>query len=204
MAFVIDPSKPAAEEIKRIAGEQLSSALAALSEPGNDGAEATVHSVRKHCKRVRSIARIAGAALGSEQRRTNTAVRDASAALSPIRDAHAVLATFDVFVSARPDLVPAHGFGELREALTERASGASDAAATSERFAEASVLLRHTMDRLAERRLKLDLRDLADGAAEYHARARRRDSGGRSTTRPTRRCTSGASASRTCGTTPSC
>lgn len=173
MAFVISPDQPPADEIRRIAGEQLGSALATLAGGAAAGPEAAVHAVRKHCKRVRALVRLVQPALGSEHRRTNAAVRDASAALSPLRDAHAVLSTFDALCAARPDLVPSHGFHAVRAGLAERAEHASDASSAGERFAVAAQLLGETADRVGSWRLKIDLGDVIDGAAEFQGRARR-------------------------------
>jgi hypothetical protein len=58
MAFVIDPTRPASAEINRILTEELESALRDLADPQRKGIEATVHSVRKNCKRIRALVRV--------------------------------------------------------------------------------------------------------------------------------------------------
>lgn len=57
--------------------------------------ERAVHDVRKRCKEVRSVARLVRPSLGDDFDRFHEAIRDASNTLAPIRDAHAMLATFD-------------------------------------------------------------------------------------------------------------
>ncbi len=98
MAFVLDPSAEVAEELRRAITERLDAAIATLD--GIEGAspsevEEAVHSVRKRCKEVRGAARLVRAELGAEFDRFNHKVRRAAESLAPIRDAHAVLATFD-------------------------------------------------------------------------------------------------------------
>lgn len=173
MAFVIDPSRNAASEVRRIAIEELTAAVARLDDPQRSSAEATVHSVRKHCKRVRALARLIRDDAEAEYRRINTAARDASAALSPLRDAHAVLATFDKLIAARPDLVPASGFGKVREALAARAGSLSGAADATAGFERAASLLGAAAARVDRWKLDLDLRDLVDGAADHQRLASR-------------------------------
>lgn len=98
MAFRLQPSKKMGREVRRVARERLDLAIDTLD--GIDGAapeaiEEAVHSVRKRCKEVRGLARLVRPALGDGFRRFDRLVRDAAAELASVRDAHAVLATFD-------------------------------------------------------------------------------------------------------------
>ena len=52
------------------------------------GSRATVHDVRKRCKKVRGLLRLVRPGLGPDYRRANADVRDAARELSSLRDAH--------------------------------------------------------------------------------------------------------------------
>ena len=84
-------------EVRRVARERIDEALDLLDTLDLDDTdiERVVHDVRKRCKEVRAVARLVRASLGDEFRRFNRLVGDAADTLAPIRDAHAVLATFD-------------------------------------------------------------------------------------------------------------
>lgn len=95
---MLEPTASLENEIRRVTRERLDEALSILG--GLDGAdgpeiERAVHDVRKRCKEVRAVARLVRSALGDHFDRFDGLVRDAARELAPIRDAHAMLATFD-------------------------------------------------------------------------------------------------------------
>ena len=79
--------------------KQLTKAMADLDGMGDDDLEAVVHSVRKRGKRVRAVLRLVRPGLGDDYGPANIAVRDAGRRLAPIRDAHALLGTFDALTA---------------------------------------------------------------------------------------------------------
>jgi len=96
--FVLDPNRPVDVEIRRVTRERLSEAVQLLDRLDDADAveiERAVHDVRKRCKEVRAAARLVRSALGDDFDAFNVVVRSAADELAPIRDAHAVLATFD-------------------------------------------------------------------------------------------------------------
>jgi CHAD domain-containing protein len=93
--------------------------------------EEAVHEARKCCKRVRGLVRLVRPAMEDAYQATNTATRDAARELSPIRDAHALLATFDDLVAAHADQVPTGGIADVRRALQARAQDATHAVAAN-------------------------------------------------------------------------
>jgi len=119
-----------ADGFRRIATDELTSAIDGLAEPELQGVEATVHGARKNCKKVRGLARLVRPGLSkSTFRAVNQGTRDAAAELSSFRDANALLATFDRLLVApageleRVDLAP------VRDELARRAEDASRAVA---------------------------------------------------------------------------
>ncbi len=98
MAFQLRPTKRVRREVRQLARERLDIALAlleGLEEASAAEIEEHVHEVRKRCKEVRGLARLVRPSIGDEFDVFNALVRDAATELSSIRDAHAVLATFD-------------------------------------------------------------------------------------------------------------
>lgn len=116
-------------EVRRATHERLDEALELLDGLDQDGAdiEQAVHDVRKRCKEARAIARLVRSSAGVEYPRFNQLVRDAAETLAPIRDAHALLATFDALRSASahdPELDDVRaGLAALADAATPSAQG---------------------------------------------------------------------------------
>jgi CHAD domain-containing protein len=72
--------------------------------------------VRKRCKRVRSVARLLRPHAKALYRQENAAFRDIARRLSPLRDAHVQLATFDELVTRTDN---AERFAHLRNRVVE-------------------------------------------------------------------------------------
>ena len=104
VAYVLDPAASVTREVRRVARDRLAEAIALLASIESDDAEIerAVHDVRKRCKEVRALARLVRSSLGHDFDEINATVRTAADALAPIRDAHAVLATFDDLRASRP------------------------------------------------------------------------------------------------------
>lgn len=130
MAYRLDPRQPVGDEVRRVAAEQLSGAIAHLrAEPG-PGAE-DIHKTRTSLKKLRSLLRLVRDDLGSTAwRDLDVSLRDAGRALSGRRDADVVLETFES-VSGRLDgQVDRDTFERVRRALaadTAAAGGATEA-----------------------------------------------------------------------------
>lgn len=137
MAYEFDADESVATAVARIAHEQLDEARGHLDaaeaatggdrpgRPGDDPVEDTVHRTRKCCKRLRGLVRLVRPALGDTYTVANRGARDAARELSAIRDAHALLATFDDLAAARADQVPDGGLGPLRRRLVADAEEAT-------------------------------------------------------------------------------
>ena len=121
MSYRIRPDATVRTNVRRLVRRELARALAALDEPGALGLQETVHDVRKRCKKVRGVLRLARPGLGAEYGRANAEVRDAARELSPLRDAHATLATLDELIAST------HGERAAGGALTTSARPSSGA-----------------------------------------------------------------------------
>lgn len=111
MAYKLDLAEPLPVDLKRVAREELDSALAHLRGEGGADAEKRVHEARKSFKKVRALLRLIRAELGDKTyRRENDCLREAGRRLSAVRDA-------EVLVQTATDLRE-HATGDARKALT--------------------------------------------------------------------------------------
>jgi len=119
-----------ADGFRRIATDELTTAIDGLAAPQVQGVETTVHGARKNCKKVRGLARLVRPGLSkSTFRAINQGTRDAAAELSSFRDAHALLATFDRLLVAPAGELERLDLAAVREELARRADDASRAVA---------------------------------------------------------------------------
>ena len=155
MGYVIAPAASTRGEIRRIAAERLGEAVDRLDaligaadgalDDAPDGDE-TIHEIRKRCKEVRGLARLVRPALGDRFRRFDRTVRSAANELSALRDAHAVLATFDTLVDAQPTM----GSGARHDLRAVRSGQAALADAATAAAGGGDHRIRMARDRLQE------------------------------------------------------
>jgi len=106
--------------VARSAREQLDRALAELGDTKRDR-HAAIHEARKCCKRLRGLLRLARSGLGDKlYRRENAAVRDAARRLSALRDAEALLETYDKLSERFADKIDRRRIAPVRRALAGR------------------------------------------------------------------------------------
>ena len=173
MGYRFERDEPIPSAVHRIAREQLDEALDGLAHPDAKGHVETVHDVRKACKKLRGLVRLVRPGLGEEYARANAAFRDAARELSPIRDAHALEATFSALVAAHPGAAP-KGVRAVERALRERAEAATASIDDGdELIARAAALLRGAEARIDDWQLDDDPSLLAAGSATTYGRGRR-------------------------------
>jgi CYTH domain-containing protein/CHAD domain-containing protein len=159
VGYEIDPEVSVRREVRRIAGERLDDAIAQLTDVVD--AETAVHEARKRCKEVRGLARLIAPVLGTEFKPFDRTVRDAANQLSALRDAHALLATFDV-------LLDAHDLDTTLRSVRDHQAVLADEATVAvqdgdERIATALVLLAEARDRSQRWRVGTGFSSLRDG-----------------------------------------
>jgi CHAD domain-containing protein len=108
MAYKLNPREAVSAGVKRIARDELGEAIEALRAERGNGA---VHEVRKHLKKVRALLRLVKRDLGAAFRQENARLREIGRALSPLRDAEALIEAVDRVKTRRPEL------GALRREL---------------------------------------------------------------------------------------
>ncbi|MDX1650525.1 MAG: CHAD domain-containing protein [Myxococcota bacterium] len=140
MPYRIQANESVQEALARIAAEQLDRAEAELEDPRLD-LHATVHQVRKRCKKVRGLLRLVRPALtDGVYRRENDALRDAARLLSDLRDAEVLRRTVEDLLEEDAAALDRRAFDPVVRLLRERrdaAAGAADADGRMDAFATA-------------------------------------------------------------------
>jgi CYTH domain-containing protein/CHAD domain-containing protein len=144
MGSSLDPGKRLQGEVRRVAAERLDGAIEylaqALIDPEHNDLEVAVHETRKRCKWSRGLARLVQPALGDDFRWFDRTVRDAANQLSALRDAHAIMATFDALLDTEPD-DPVLAAARQRQAEISAAATREAVASGDERIATALTML---------------------------------------------------------------
>ena len=175
MGYVLEPGRRLQREVRRVATERLDEAIehlvGALAEPERTDLEVAVHEARKRCKSSRGLARLVKPALGDGFKSFDRTVRDAANQLSALRDAHAIVATFDVLVAAHPhDEV----LRAARDRQAEISAGATrDALATGdERITTALALLATARAAAGDWKIPRRFDTIEDGITATYRRGR--------------------------------
>ncbi|MEQ8661053.1 MAG: CHAD domain-containing protein [Gammaproteobacteria bacterium] len=176
MRAELAPSQPLPAALRRVAARELAAARGALVAPPAGDVHAGVHAARKALKRLRALLRLARPVLGRDvYKRENARLRDAGRCLAAVRDAHALVETFDLLESQHARRVEFARMLPLRSALTQAANalmlppGAADA-----NLARAVALLDATAAAVPDWPLAgADAKQLAKGLGRTHRRARR-------------------------------
>ena len=163
-------AEPVASGLSRIALEQVDRALGEIADPQLSAA-VTVHEVRKRCKKLRGLLRLARPALGRTYQRENRAIRNAARLLSTTRDAAVAVAAFDALVGDSAEEFSPDAVAALRAALAGANHAAeSPAGEPLEQFRQHMLELRNRIP--AWRMRGKAERAVARGFAEQHRLAR--------------------------------
>lgn len=108
MAYRLKHSEAVSDEIERVVKEEINRSVAEIDDPGL-AVDIGVHQVRKRCKKIRAVLRLAREPLDRDGAfdRENTFFRDLAAGLADLRDAEMLIQTHDALVTdiANPDLL---------------------------------------------------------------------------------------------------
>jgi CHAD domain-containing protein len=121
MKYTIQSDEPVSEGIKRIVDGKVERAVDHVDD-GEMGRHETVHEVRKRCKEVRAALRLVRGVLPTYSEE-NAHYRDTARRLSDIRDAQALVETFDDHVVPaveERDAMDEDALADVRETLTDR------------------------------------------------------------------------------------
>lgn len=122
MAYRIKPHKSAAKQVRRTALERLGKAREALSLPPEHHALG-IHEARKRLKEVRALLRLVREPLGDTFAQENRRLRDINRKLSAMRDASALVESWDALAQVEPALFAKRPIQSVRKRLVMRVEG---------------------------------------------------------------------------------
>jgi CHAD domain-containing protein len=126
MAYRLRFDEAVGDGVRRVCLDQLSGAVAALRDPGEDRAS-TVHEARKSVKKTRAVLRLARSSLDKPTYRSELdALRDAGRLLSGVRDSDVLVQTVDKLAERFAGQLPAVAFTTLRREVARASAGARD------------------------------------------------------------------------------
>jgi CYTH domain-containing protein/CHAD domain-containing protein len=176
VSYRLEPANQVGQQVQAVAFERIDDALERLEhlDPSDpDEFEHAIHEARKRCKELRGLSRLVRPALGKEFARFNALVRDAADELSSIRDAHAVIATFDelrVTTGRQQD----RGLERVRRHQAEHAEAAAATVAPDDpRVRRARRRLLKARERIPRWSLPSGFESLGDGLARTYERGRK-------------------------------
>lgn len=106
--------------IKRIADEQIESAIYALTRSIKANRAKAIHSARKHFKKLRALVRLVRDDVGQEAyKRENVCFRDAGRELSDVRDAEVRVETLNQLIDHYRDSLDPEQFEGIRQVLID-------------------------------------------------------------------------------------
>lgn len=173
MAFRVTAGETAEQAIRRIASEQIDGALRDLDDDGLDEHE-TVHEVRKRCKKIRGLLRLARPSFEDTYRAENARFRDAARRLSDLRDATTLLECLDALLDRYDDRVDRGRFAGVREELERRRTALAADQGLDDRLGEVAHAMQTARNRVGSWSIEDDgFAAVAGGIGRTYRRARR-------------------------------
>lgn len=136
---ILETDKSLGHALRRIGEDQLEAAIDDTRRPLDD-ADAAVHDIRKHCKKLRGLFRLVRPGF-PDYAEENAAVRDAARMTSSLRDAGVLLKTFDALL-IDTDPAPFDGLRATLAAETGRSLSEAELSAAFEQQRKALKAIR--------------------------------------------------------------
>jgi len=119
VSFCLLAKETVEEGIKRIVNEEMTQAIKEIDNRRLKRSEA-IHEVRKHCKKIRGALRLARPQFEETYQFENDWFRDTAKGLAELRDAEALIETYDNLLDKFNDQIDRRAFASVRRALTLR------------------------------------------------------------------------------------
>ena len=154
MAYRFKHGESVAEGAKRVAREQIESAIKCLGDNTGAADGEKVHEARKRIKKVRALLRLVRPGLGPAYSVENRRLRDAGRKLSKLRDAVAVIEAFDEFQRRASGSVPQRTLALIRRDLVLQKQRVEERLATPGVKNEVAAALAESLQSIDRRPLK--------------------------------------------------
>ena len=163
MSFYFLGNESVEEGIKRIVDEQIAQAIEEIDNPKLQRTEA-IHQTRKRCKKIRAVLRIVRPQFEETYQFENAWFRDTAKGLAELRDAEAVIETYDSLLGKFSDQIERRAFAPVRRALTLRQKKIiKEAGDLDEQLEEIRNRMERAAGRVADWKLELDGFDAIEG-----------------------------------------
>ena len=170
MSYRLELEESFVDGVRRIGREQSDKALQKLE--SLEDLEDDIHATRKHCKKLRGLIRLVRPAMEKEYQLANEAFRDAARELAPMRDAHALLDTFDDMVSI--SATPPSRLETVRTALEDDSAQATERNDIEQRVERAHELITAGASRIPSWQVDDPLDAIEAGVRKTYKRGRNR------------------------------
>ncbi|MGN6547676.1 MAG: CHAD domain-containing protein [Aureliella sp.] len=149
MAYRLQDDEPIVEGLARIVLEQIDRALAEVADPQLPRPDA-VHEVRKRCKKIRGLLRLARTALADVYHAEDDFFRDAARKLAGVRQAEATLAVLDTLRSDGSSALSDEVIDQVRDALAACHRHADQPVDVDARLAEFAQAMQEARQRVQQ------------------------------------------------------
>jgi CHAD domain-containing protein len=119
MSFYFQENESLEDGIKRIVSEEIGAAIKEIDSRKVKRTDA-IHEVRKHCKKIRGVLRLVRPQLEQTYQFENVWFRDTAKGIAELRDADAIIETYDTLLEKFSDQIDRRTFAPMRRAWTLR------------------------------------------------------------------------------------
>jgi CHAD domain-containing protein len=163
MSFYLMAKETVEEGVKRIVSEEINQAIKEIDNPRVKRSEA-IHEVRKHCKKIRGVLRLVRPQFEETYRFENAWFRDTAKGLAELRDAEAIIETYDSLLDKFGDQIDRRAFAPVRRALgLRRKKIIAETGKPNQTLKELRARIEKAAKRVADWKLKVDEFDGIEG-----------------------------------------
>jgi CHAD domain-containing protein len=119
MSFSVRVDESVEEAVKRIVGVEMEESIREIDNPKMKRIDA-IHEGRKHCKKVRGVLRLVRPQLEEIYQFENAWFRDTAKGLAALRDAEAIVETYDSLINKFTNQIDRRAFVSVRRGLILR------------------------------------------------------------------------------------
>ena len=173
MSFCLLADESVEDGIKRIVSEEIKQAIKEIDNPKFKRSEA-IHELRKYCKKIRGVLRLVRPQFEETYRFENAWFRDTAKGIAELRDAEAIIETYDSLLDKFSDQVDRRAFAPIRRALTlRRKKLIEETGDLNQKLQELRARMVKAAERVADWKLEVDGFDGMEGGLGTYRRARK-------------------------------